>query len=148
MTGISVGGQDLSIAESVFTTSGTIIDSGTVITRLAPAAYSALRSAFRQAMSQYTTASSYSEFHTCYDLSGYTTVIVPTIVLHFSGGTNLNIDKSGILVQASSTQYCLAFIGNNADTDLQILGNMQQHTFEGVYDVAGGNLGFGSGACS
>ncbi|XP_043725196.1 aspartyl protease family protein At5g10770-like [Telopea speciosissima] len=148
MTGISVGGQDLAIAESVFTTSGTIIDSGTVITRLAPAAYSALRSAFRQAMSQYPITSSYSEFDTCYDLSGYTTVTVPTIVLHFGGGTDLNIDKSGILVQASSTQYCLAFIGNSADTDLQILGNMQQHTFEVVYDVAGGNLGFGASACT
>ncbi|XP_043687221.1 aspartyl protease family protein At5g10770-like [Telopea speciosissima] len=148
MTGIRVGGQDLGIAESVFTTSGTIIDSGTVITRLAPTAYSAHRSAFSQAMSKYPTASSYSEFDTCYDLSGYSTVDTPPIVLHFGGGTDLNIDKSGILVQASSIQYCLAFNGNSADTDLQILGNMQQHTFEVVYDVAEGKLGFGAGACS
>ncbi|XP_042513324.1 aspartyl protease family protein At5g10770-like [Macadamia integrifolia] len=149
MTGISVGGKKLSIPESVFIISGTIIDSGTVITRLAPTAYSALRSAFRQAMSKYPAAASPdSLFDTCYNLSGYTTITVPTIVLHFGGGTDLNVDKSGILCEVSSDIYCLAFAGNNADTDLEILGNMQQQTFEVVYNVAKEKLGFGAGACS
>ncbi|KAJ4980142.1 hypothetical protein NE237_010922 [Protea cynaroides] len=148
ITGISVGGKSLSIAQSVFTTSGTIIDSGTVITRLPPAAYSALRSAFRQAMSKYPSASAYSILDTCYNLAGYSTISVPTIVLSFGGGTNLNVDQSGILVQASSTQYCLAFAGNSASTDVAILGNKQQQTFEVVYNVAGGKLGFGAQTCS
>ncbi|XP_043723552.1 aspartyl protease family protein At5g10770-like [Telopea speciosissima] len=148
MTGISVGGQKLSIAESVFTTSGTIIDSGTVITRLAPTAYLALSTAFRLAMLNYPPAPSYALFDTCFNLSGYTTVTVPSIVLHFSGGTDLNVDQSGIIIQATSTQYCLAFAGNTLPTDLGILGNMQQHKYEVVYNVAGGKLGFGAGACS
>ncbi|KAJ4980193.1 hypothetical protein NE237_010973 [Protea cynaroides] len=148
MTGISVGGQKLSISPSVFTTSGTIIDSGTVITRLPPAAYSKLRSAFRQAMIKYTPAPPSSLLDTCYNLAGYTSVTVPTIVLHFGGGTDLNVDQSGILVQASSTKYCLAFAGNSAATDVGILGNNQQQTFEVVYNVEGGKLGFGAGACS
>ncbi|XP_043725769.1 aspartyl protease family protein At5g10770-like [Telopea speciosissima] len=148
MTGISVGGKDLAISPSVFTTSGTIIDSGTVITRLAPAAYSPLKSAFSEGMTQYPTAPAYSILDTCYNLTGYSTVTVPNIVLHFGGGTDLNVDISGILVQASSYQYCLAFAGNSADTDLGILGNMQQHTFEVFYNVVGGKLGFGAGACS
>ncbi|KAJ4978667.1 hypothetical protein NE237_009447 [Protea cynaroides] len=148
MTGISVGGQNLSISPSVFTTSGTIIDSGTVITRLPPAAYSKLRSAFRQAMTKYTLAPPYSILDTCYNLSGYTNVSVPTIVLYFGGGTDLNVDQSGILVQASSTKYCLAFAGNSAATDVGILGNKQQQTFEVVYNVEGGKLGFGAGACN
>ncbi|XP_043725768.1 aspartyl protease family protein At5g10770-like [Telopea speciosissima] len=148
MTGISVGGKDLAISPSVFTTSGTIIDSGTVITRLAPAAYSPLKSAFSEGMTQYPTAPAYSILDTCYNLTGYSTVTVPNIVLHFGGGTDLNVDSSGILVQASSYQYCLAFAGNSADTDLGILGNMQQHTFEVFYNVVGGKLGFGASACS
>ncbi|XP_042513516.1 aspartyl protease family protein At5g10770-like [Macadamia integrifolia] len=149
MTGISVGGQMLNISESVFTTSGTIIDSGTVITRLAPTAYSALRSAFRQGMSKYPMAPSpNSIFDTCYDFSGYSTVDLPTIGLNFEGDTDLNVDQSGTLFQASSTVYCLAFAGNSADTDLGILGNTQQLTFEVVYDVEGAKLGFGAGACS
>ncbi|XP_042515844.1 aspartyl protease family protein At5g10770-like [Macadamia integrifolia] len=148
MTSISVGGKKLAISPSVFTISGTIIDSGTVITRLAPKAYSALKSAYRKAMSKYPTAPAYSILDTCYNLSGYSTVTVPTIVLHFGGGTSLNVDQSGILVQASSTQYCLAFAGNSAATDLGILGNMQQQTFEILYNVAGGKLGFGARGCS
>ncbi|XP_043725764.1 aspartyl protease family protein At5g10770-like [Telopea speciosissima] len=148
MTGISVGRKTLAISASVFTTSGTIIDSGTVITRLAPTAYSALKSAFSKAMSKYPTAAPYSILDTCYNLSGYTRVTLPTIVLHFGGGADLNVDSAGIIVQASSTQYCLAFAANSADTDLGILGNMQQQTFEVVYNVAGGKLGFGAGACS
>ncbi|XP_043724711.1 aspartyl protease family protein At5g10770-like isoform X1 [Telopea speciosissima] len=148
ITGISVGGKNLGIPQSVFTTSGTIIDSGTVITRLAPAAYSALSSAFRRAMTKYRTAPAYSILDTCYNLNGYSTVTIPTIAIHFTGGTDLNVDQSGILVQASSTQYCLAFAGNNASTDVEILGNMQQQTFEVVYNVASGKVGFGAGACS
>ncbi|CAI0438591.1 unnamed protein product [Linum tenue] len=53
ITAISVGGRKLSVSATVFSTAGAIIDSGTVITRLPPAAYSALRSAFRQQMSRY-----------------------------------------------------------------------------------------------
>ncbi|XP_042515183.1 aspartyl protease family protein At5g10770-like [Macadamia integrifolia] len=148
MTGISVNGQSLSIPESVFTTSGTIIDSGTVITRLAATAYSALKSAFRQAMSKYPTAPPpYSLFDTCYDLSGYNTVDLPTIVLHFGGGSELNVDQSGILFGENSSLFCLAFAGNLDDTTVAILGNTQQQTFEVVYDVAGGKLGFSAGAC-
>ncbi|XP_042515185.1 aspartyl protease family protein At5g10770-like [Macadamia integrifolia] len=149
MTGISVEGQLLSIPESVFRTSGTIIDSGTVISRLAPTAYSALRLAFRLAMSKYpATASPYSLYDTCYDFSGYTSVQLPSIVLHLGGGTDLNVDESGILYHATSSVYCLAFSANDADTDLGILGNNQQKRFEVVYNVAGGKLGFGAGACS
>ncbi|XP_042515918.1 aspartyl protease family protein At5g10770-like [Macadamia integrifolia] len=148
ITGISVGGKNLSIPQSVFTTSGAVIDSGTVITRLPPAAYSALRTAFRQGMTKYPTAPAISILDTCYNLNGYSKVTTPTIVLHFGGGTDLNVDPSGILVRATSTQYCLAFAGNSAATDVAILGNMQQQTFEVIYNVAGGKLGFGAGACS
>ncbi|XP_010259084.1 PREDICTED: aspartyl protease family protein At5g10770-like [Nelumbo nucifera] len=148
LLGISVKGQRLAIPPTAFTSSGTIIDSGTVITRLPPAAYAALRSAFRQAMSKYPSTSSLSILDTCYDLSGYNTVTIPTITLHFGGGTGLAVDSSGILVVASLSQVCLAFAGNSDPSDVAILGNKQQQTFEVVYDVTGGKLGFGAGGCS
>ena len=50
MTGIKVGGHLLSIPETVFSTAGTLVDSGTVITRLPPTAYAAMRSSFASAM--------------------------------------------------------------------------------------------------
>ncbi|KAG5017561.1 hypothetical protein JHK85_023697 [Glycine max] len=46
---ISVGGTKLpAVSSSTFSAGGSIIDSGTVITRLAPTVYAALRSAFRR----------------------------------------------------------------------------------------------------
>ncbi|MFS7968577.1 putative aspartic peptidase A1 family, aspartic peptidase domain superfamily, xylanase inhibitor [Helianthus anomalus] len=55
----------------VFKTSGMIIDSGTVITRLPPTAYSAPRDKFREGMSKYPLTNPLDIFDTCYDLSNF-----------------------------------------------------------------------------
>ncbi|KAF5743377.1 Eukaryotic aspartyl protease family protein putative isoform 4 [Tripterygium wilfordii] len=146
-TAISVGGRKLSISSSVFSTAGAIIDSGTVITRLPPAAYSALRTAFRQMMSKYPMAEALSILDTCYDLSKYTTISVPKISLSFNGGAQVDIDARGTLYASSTSQVCLAFAGNTDDTDIAIFGNTQQKTIEVVYDGAGGRVGFAPGVC-
>ncbi|CAB4307719.1 unnamed protein product [Prunus armeniaca] len=98
LVSIGVGGHKLWISPSVFLSSGTIIDKGTVITRLPVAAYSALRDVFRQAMTKY------------------------PLTQALSGGLKLKLDAT-------------------------VLGNVQQKTFEVVYDVAGGRVGFARGGC-
>lgn len=147
ITSISVSGQQLPIGQSVFQTAGAIIDSGTVITRLPPAAYSALSTAFKKGMQKYPAAPAYSILDTCYDLSNYTSISIPTVSFAFSGGVKVNLSPSGILLAVSSTEACLAFAGNGDATDIGIFGNTQQLTFEVVYDVAGGKLGFGAAGC-
>ncbi|XP_042514359.1 aspartyl protease family protein At5g10770-like [Macadamia integrifolia] len=152
MTGVSVGGNSSSIPQSVSTTSsGTVVDSGTVITRLPPAAYSELRSAFREAMFEHPVHSSqygYSLLDTCYNLNGYDTTTIPTIVLHFAEGANLYIDSSGILIQPNITHYCLAFAANNADTIWRSLEIFNSEELKVIYNVTGGKLGLGTNACS
>ncbi|XP_050218303.1 aspartyl protease family protein At5g10770-like [Mercurialis annua] len=148
MTGISVSDNKLDIPASVFSNSGTIIDSGTVVTRLPPTAYSALRSAFRQAMATYPMAEPLSILDTCYDLSNYTTVDVPKIVLSFNGGVDVDIDNSGIFIGKELTQVCLGFAANGDDGDIAIFGNTQQKNFEVVYDVGGNKVGFAPSTCS
>ncbi|XVE53503.1 hypothetical protein DITRI_Ditri03aG0008400 [Diplodiscus trichospermus] len=148
ITGISVGGKKLSISASVFTAGGGIIDSGTVITRLPPTAYAALRSAFRQAMSQYPMAKALSILDTCYDFSKYSSVTVPKISFFFSGSVEAPISPRGILYVNDVSQVCLAFAGNSDDTDVAIFGNTQQKTLQVVYDGAGGRIGFGTGGCA
>ncbi|KAK1283097.1 Protein ASPARTIC PROTEASE IN GUARD CELL 2 [Acorus calamus] len=125
------------IPPSVFSTAGIIVDSGTVITRLPPGAYDALRSAFQAGMSEYPTAPGTSQLDTCYDFSNYHTVNVTTVTLHFDGGADLEVDASGILVGFSVSQVCLAFV---AETGFGIIGNTQQKTVEVVYDVGAGKL--------
>uniref|UniRef100_A0A2N9F2R8 Peptidase A1 domain-containing protein n=1 Tax=Fagus sylvatica TaxID=28930 RepID=A0A2N9F2R8_FAGSY len=120
LIGISVGGRRLLIPTSIFSTAGTIIDSGTVITRLPPMAYNALRTAFRELMHNYPMTSPVSSLlDTCYDLS-----------------------------KSNQFQACLAFAGNGNPRDIAILGNVQPRGLEVAYDVVGGRIGFRSGGCS
>ncbi|GKV40859.1 hypothetical protein SLEP1_g48458 [Rubroshorea leprosula] len=143
-----VGGKRLSISASVFTTAGTIIDSGTVITRLPATAYSALRTAFRQGMSKYPMGKPLSILDTCYDLSSYNSFSIPKISISFSGGVEVEIALAGILYVNSPSQVCLAFAGNNNDSNVGILGNVQQKTLQVVYDSANARVGFATGGCS
>ncbi|XP_058113115.1 aspartyl protease family protein At5g10770-like isoform X2 [Magnolia sinica] len=148
LIGINVGGQAVAIPTSTFESPGTIIDSGTVISRLPSSAYAALRSAFRQAMSKYTPATSpISLFDTCYELGGAEDPGVPKVVLRFEGDVDVNAGYSGTIRQLSETVGCLAFAANDDNGDFTIIGNSQQLTLDVVYDVAGGRLGFGPGDC-
>ncbi|KAK6129794.1 hypothetical protein DH2020_036468 [Rehmannia glutinosa] len=144
---ISVGGQQLPIEQSVFTTAGSIIDSGTVITRLPPSAYSTMSAEFQKQMAEYPSAPAVSIFDTCYDLSGRESINIPTVSFTFGGDVRVDLDPSGIFIAVGESTACLAFAGNNDDGDVTIFGNTQQKTLEVVYDVAGGNLGFGPGGC-
>ncbi|OVA04266.1 Peptidase A1 [Macleaya cordata] len=144
---ISVGGTKLSIQPSVFASSGTIIDSGTVISRLPSSAYSVLRSNFRNSMSQYPLTQPTRLLDTCYNLSSYDAVSVPKIALYFRGGAKLDVTFSGILL-GRPEQICLAFAGNQDDKDVAIIGNRQQQTFKVLYNVARNKLGFIPGGCS
>ncbi|XP_022729811.1 aspartyl protease family protein At5g10770-like [Durio zibethinus] len=148
ITGISVGGQKLSIAASVFTAGGAIIDSGTVISRLPPTAYAALKSAFRKQMSQYPMAQPLSILDTCYDFSKYSSVSFPKISFFFSGGVEVPIAAKGVFYVSSISQVCLGFAGNSDDSDTGIFGNTQQKTLQVLYDGAAGRLGFSTGGCT
>lgn len=144
---VSVGGTRLPVSSSTFSAGGTIIDSGTVITRLPPTAYAALRAAFRRGMAKYPTAPELSILDTCYDLSGYKVVAIPKIDFSFAGGVQIELSPTGILYVAGAKQACLAFAPNGDDSDITIFGNVQQRTLEVVYDVGGGKIGFGVNGC-
>ncbi|KAF9594588.1 hypothetical protein IFM89_034210 [Coptis chinensis] len=144
---INVGDRKLEISASVFSFSGMIIDSGTVITRLPKTAYTSLQSAFQQLMSSYPSAKPLSILDTCYNFTDYDEVNIPKISMLFKGGVTLDLDPSGILIGASASQVCLAFAGNQDDKDVGILGNKQQQKLEVIYDVARSRLGFVPGIC-
>ncbi|CAL5019268.1 unnamed protein product [Urochloa decumbens] len=138
---IRVGGTQLNIPTSAFS-AGAIMDSGTIITRLPRTAYSALSSAFKAGMKQYKSAPASGILDTCFNFKGQTSISIPTVALVFSGGAAVNLDPNGIMLG-----NCLAFAGNSDDTSLGIIGNVQQRTFEVLYDVGGGAVGFRAGAC-
>ncbi|CAN6201724.1 unnamed protein product [Urochloa humidicola] len=143
LQGITVAGTRLDVPASVFS-GGSVVDSGTVITRLPPTAYRALRTAFRKEMKAYPSRAPAqgSLLDTCFNFDGFSTITVPKITLTFSHGAAVDVDASGILFGS-----CLAFAATGRDGDTGILGNVQQRTFEVLFDVAGGTVGFRPGAC-
>ncbi|KAJ4747952.1 Eukaryotic aspartyl protease family protein [Rhynchospora pubera] len=147
MTGLTVANQPLQITSTVFSNAGMIIDSGTVITRLPPDAYQALRSAFRQHMTQYKMAPSTTLLDTCYDFTGYDNVTIPSVSVQFLNNVSLELDPNGIFYVIDISQVCLAFAGNSNPRDLGIYGNVQQRTFNVIYDVPNEEIGFSPEAC-
>lgn len=142
LTGIGVGGQQLSGVPASAFAGGTVVDTGTVITRLPPTAYAALRAAFRAAMAPYgyPAAPATGILDTCYNFTDYGTVTLPTVSLTFSGGATLKLDAPGFL-----SSGCLAFATNSGDGDPAILGNVQQRSFAVRFD--GSSVGFMPHSC-
>ncbi|KAG8072165.1 hypothetical protein GUJ93_ZPchr0006g43278 [Zizania palustris] len=138
---IAVGGKQLGLSPSVFS-AGSVVDSGTIITRLPPTAYSALSSAFKDGMKQYPPAQPRSILDTCFDFTNQDEISIPTVALVFSGGAVVDLDANGIMFGS-----CLAFAATDDDGTTGIMGNVQQRTFEVMYDVGSSVLGFRSGAC-
>ncbi|CAH2073187.1 unnamed protein product [Thlaspi arvense] len=148
--GITVDDQKLEIPSTVFSTPGAIIDSGTVISRLPPKAYEALRTAFKAKMSNYTAAPGRLIFDTCYDFTGLKTadIRIPRIAFSFSGGTDVELSPKGIMYTITMSQVCLAFAGNVNDDSVAVFGNTQQKTLQVVHDGAGGRVGFAPNGCN
>ncbi|XP_037423589.1 aspartyl protease family protein At5g10770-like [Triticum dicoccoides] len=143
---ITVAGQRVAVPPMVFAP-GAVMDSRTVITRLQPTAYRALRDAFRAQMSAYRVAPPKGQLDTCYDFTGIRTLRLPKISLVFdsrsNGGAAVELDSSGVLFNS-----CLAFASTGGgDGSTGIIGYVQQRTIEVLFNVGGSAVGFRRGAC-
>jgi len=151
LSGISVGGQPLSIPSSAFAmdatsgSGGVIVDSGTAVTRLQAAAYAALRDAFVRGTQSLPRTSGVSLFDTCYDLRGRRVVKVPTVSVHLAGGAEVALPPENYLIPVDTRgTFCLALAGT--DGGVSIVGNIQQQGFRVVYDISG-RVGFAPNSC-
>ncbi|KAK1619769.1 hypothetical protein QYE76_025286 [Lolium multiflorum] len=139
---IAVDGKLLNIPPSVFA-DRSVMSAGTIISRLPPAAYAALSTAFKAGMAQYTAAPPRSILDTCFDFTGLTSITIPSITLVFDGGVAVDLDGNGILIAD-----CLAFAAaTTPDGVPSIIGNVQQRTIEVLLDVGQSVVGFRPAAC-
>ncbi|XBI61667.1 protein ASPARTIC PROTEASE IN GUARD CELL 1-like [Triticum dicoccoides] len=151
LSGISVGGEALSIPSSAFAmddagSGGVIVDSGTAVTRLQSGAYAALREAFVQGTQSLPRASGISLFDTCYDLAGRSSVQVPAVALRFEGGGELKLPAKNYLIPVDGAgTYCLAFAGTSGP--VSIIGNVQQQGVRVSFDTAKNTVGFTADKC-
>ncbi|XP_062220144.1 aspartyl protease family protein At5g10770-like [Phragmites australis] len=143
LTGITVAGKSLSVSSSAYSSLPTIIDSGTVITRLPTGVYSALSKAVAGAMKGARRASSFSILDTCFQGQA-SQLRVPAVNMAFAGGAVLKLAARNLLVDVDSATTCLAFAPARSAA---IIGNTQQQTFSVVYDVKNSKIGFAAGGC-
>jgi hypothetical protein len=148
LTGISIGGVALQAPS--FGAGGILIDSGTVITRLAPSVYEAVKAEFLKQFSGFPPAPGFSILDTCFNLSGYEEVNIPTIKLHFEGNAEMDVDINGIFyfVKTDASQVCLALASLSYEDQIGIIGNYQQKNQRVIYDSKQSKLGFAGENCS
>ncbi|KAF2313049.1 hypothetical protein GH714_008898 [Hevea brasiliensis] len=66
-----------------------------------------------------------------------------------SGGVEIGVELQGIMIAVKGLEkVCLAFASTSDDSDIAILGNAQQKSYEVVHDLAKGRIGFAPGGCS
>ncbi|KAG8385934.1 hypothetical protein BUALT_Bualt03G0096800 [Buddleja alternifolia] len=149
ISAISVSGKALSLPPSDYNVP-TIIDSGTVISRLAGPVYSSLREELVKIVSsKYQMAETFSILDACFNgSSDEISAVLPSVKLLFQGGAELSLAPKNVIIEVEKGTTCLAFAGNSNLRDIAIIGNQQQQGFDVVYDIAGSRIGFASGSCS
>lgn len=151
LTGMSVGGAMLSIPPSLFQmdesgNGGIIVDSGTAITRLQTQAYNSLRDAFVRLTPHLKSTSGVALFDTCYDFSSLSSVRVPTVSFHFTGGRSWSLPAKNYLIPVDSAgTFCFAFAPTTSS--LSIIGNVQQQGTRVTFDLANSRVGFTPNKC-
>ncbi|WJX48689.1 hypothetical protein P8452_35218 [Trifolium repens] len=147
LTGIDVG--DVDLQDASFGNGGILIDSGTIITRLPPSLYNALKAEFLKQFTGYPFAPGISILDTCFNLTGYEEVSVPDLRMHFEDNVELNVDANSILYMTKDASLvCLALASLSDENDMAILGNYQQRNQRVIYDAKQSRIGFAKEECS
>ncbi|OIV91888.1 hypothetical protein TanjilG_17880 [Lupinus angustifolius] len=148
LTSITVAGTPIGVAASSYKVP-TIIDSGTVITRLPMPVYTALKDAFVKIISKkFAQLPGVSILDTCFKGSVKTmSISVPEVQLIFHGGADLSLKAHNTLIEIKNGTTCLAFSGSSGFNPIAIIGNYQQQTIKVAYDVANSKIGFAPGGC-
>ncbi|KAL6613795.1 hypothetical protein ACP70R_036065 [Stipagrostis hirtigluma subsp. patula] len=152
MIGIRVGGKPVPVPASALafdpaTGGGTIIDAGTMFTRLSAPVYAAVRDAFRRRV-RAPVAGPLGGFDTCYNA----TVSVPAVTFVFAGPVAVTLPGENVMIHSSSGGIaCLAMAAGPTDgvnAALNVLASMQQQNHRVVFDVANGRVGFSRELCT
>ncbi|KAK8561434.1 hypothetical protein V6N13_149385 [Hibiscus sabdariffa] len=151
LSGLGVGGIRVPISEDIFQLTelgygGVVMDTGTAVTRFPAVAYNTFRDAFIEQTANLPRVSEISIFDTCYNLSSFVTVRLPTISLYLSSGPILTLPASNFLIPVDDTgTFCFAFASSGSG--LSIIGNIQQEGIQISFDGANGYVGFGPNVC-
>ncbi|PPS14819.1 hypothetical protein GOBAR_AA05765 [Gossypium barbadense] len=134
-SGLKVGGIRMLLTELGY--EGVVMDIRTA---------NALRDAFIAQTANLSRISTVSIFNTCYNLSNFVMIRVPTMSFYFLGGPILTLPASNFLIPVDDVgTFYLAFASSTFG--LSIIGNIQQEGIQISFDGAYGSVGFGPNVC-
>ncbi|KAL3820871.1 hypothetical protein ACJIZ3_006776 [Penstemon smallii] len=144
---ILVSSKPLGVGSTAYSVP-TIIDSGTLISRLGVSVYAALREELVKIISSnYKMAEAFSIFDACFvGSSDEISTVVPSVQFVFEGEAELNLAPHNVIIEVEKGTTCLAFAGNS-NIGMAIIGNQQQQTFDIAYDLESSRIGFAAGGC-
>ncbi|CAL4937955.1 unnamed protein product [Urochloa decumbens] len=156
VTGLSVGRAWVKVPAGAFafdpaTGAGTVVDSGTVITRWTAPVYAALREEFRRQVGAPSGYTSLGAFDTCFNTDEVAAGGAPAVTLHMDGGVDLTLPMENTLIHSSSTPLaCLAMAEapQNVNSVVNVIANLQQQNVRVVVDVANSRVGFAREPCN
>uniref|UniRef100_A0A0E0QRK4 Peptidase A1 domain-containing protein n=1 Tax=Oryza rufipogon TaxID=4529 RepID=A0A0E0QRK4_ORYRU len=132
LTGITIGGQEVESSAGKV-----IVDSGTIITSLVPSVYNAVKAEFLSQFAEYPQAPGFSILDTCFNLTGFREVQIPSLKFVFEGNVEVEVDSSGVLYFV-----CLALASLKSEYETSIIGNYQQKNLRVIFDTLGSQIGF------
>ncbi|KAF7033354.1 hypothetical protein CFC21_044461 [Triticum aestivum] len=158
MVGIRVGGRAVAVPawalasfDTATGTGGTIVDAGTMFTRLSPPVYAAVRDAFRR-RARAPVSAPLGGFDTCYNVTGG--MRVPSVTFAFAGGAGaaVTLPEENVMIHSSwGGVACLAMAAGpstGVNAGLNVLASMQQQNHRVLFDVANGRVGFSRELCT
>nr|KJB58890.1 hypothetical protein B456_009G230400 [Gossypium raimondii] len=151
LTGVSVGRVRVPIPPECLafnpnTGAGTIIDSGTVVTRFVRPLYEAIRNEFvKHVKGPFSTI---GLFDTCFEAKAE--VELPSLTLHFEGLSMKLPMENTFLHTSAGSHACLAIAPapNNVNAAMNVIANLQQQNHRILFDVANSRLGIAREACN
>jgi hypothetical protein len=150
LVGITVGKTKLPIQSSVFDirrldqgswAGGVIIDSGTPFTLLVEEAYKPLADELSRQLNSSLVAGRLTLCVPRDDLAS----LVPTLVLHFSGGADMALPPENYWAPTDKSTACMVIF---EASDTSIIGNFQQQNMHLLFDIGKGQLSFQTADCS
>ncbi|CAL1353050.1 unnamed protein product [Linum trigynum] len=150
--GVTIGSARLDFRSSSSSSPSmgtTIMDSGTVITKLPAVVYEFLKAEFVKSVGEfYRRVDKADKLDTCYDMEGnFNDAVIPAVVLHFDG-MDLRLGPSAVVwMDDGYGQVCLAFAAKEDEKDSNIIGNHQQRGLNVLYDVENSRVEIGPGSC-
>ncbi|KAM7496847.1 hypothetical protein LguiA_021261 [Lonicera macranthoides] len=147
-----VNGKKVAIDPDVFAPShvtGTIIDSGTTLAYIAPAAYDPFMKAIREAVSKSVRPFPTRQFDYCYEMTSSVSETFPAVSFNFVGGASMNIKPDEYLLMQGPYNgdgfWCIAFTKNREK--VSILGDLLLKDKVIVYDIEGQQIGWANYNC-